>query len=185
MRRFLHENLALTLNPKARRLQPVSNGVNFLGYIVRADYLLVRRRVVGNLREKLAAYEKKLVFVEGEWRVYDFNREELDNLFATFTSYLGHCKHADSFRLVRSIWRQFDFRNTGTLLTNRTRPENFHFVHLHISIAYINRKIMFKSCEIYLISHFVIISLYADLHERLSSPSTIWVSQSNRLFRRP
>lgn len=106
---FLTNSLALDLNSKARKLQPVSNGVNFLGYIIRGDYLLVRRRVIGNLREKLLAYDKILVSAEGEWRIYDFDREKLDNLFATFTSYLGHFKHADSFKLVKAVWQRHSF----------------------------------------------------------------------------
>lgn len=109
IRDFLKIELALKLNSKARKLQPVSNGINFLGYIVRRDYLLIRRRVIGNLREKLAAYEKKLVLEDGRWRVYDFDREELENLFATLTSYLGHFRHADSFKLVKAIWQRYSF----------------------------------------------------------------------------
>jgi hypothetical protein len=59
---YLREQLALELNPK-QRLAPVSNGIDFLGYIVRRDYLLVRRRVVNNLKAKLRAYEARLVAV--------------------------------------------------------------------------------------------------------------------------
>lgn len=106
---FLSTNLLLTLNPRARRLLPVSNGINFLGYIVRADYVLVRRRVIGNLREKLADYEKKLVSVKDGMRLYLYDRDELDNLFATLASYLGHCKHADSFKLLCSVWQRYSF----------------------------------------------------------------------------
>lgn len=106
---FLAEKLKLELNPNARQLQPLSNGINFLGYIVRADYRLVRRRVVGNLREKLEKFEGALVSVEGGRCVYDYEREVLDLLFATLNSYLGHCKHADSYKLVGSLWRRYDF----------------------------------------------------------------------------
>lgn len=60
--RFLHGCLSLELNPK-QRLQPVSNGIDFLGYIVRRDYLLVRRRVINHLKEKLRTYEKQWVTV--------------------------------------------------------------------------------------------------------------------------
>jgi hypothetical protein len=96
---FLADSLALNLNSKARKLQSVSNGINFLGYIVKGAYLLVRRRIIGNLREKLAAYEKILVSKDGRWRVYHFDREELDSLFAALASYLGHFRHADTFNL--------------------------------------------------------------------------------------
>jgi RNA-directed DNA polymerase len=109
IKNFLTTELALKLNSKARKLQPVNNGVNFLGYIVRGDYLLVRKRVIGNLREKLAAYDKILVSEKGEWRIYNFDQGELNNVFATFTSYLGHFKHADSFKLVMAVWQRYSF----------------------------------------------------------------------------
>jgi hypothetical protein len=40
---FLSHTLHLTLNDRRRR-RPVSDGIDFLGYIVRPDYVLVRRR---------------------------------------------------------------------------------------------------------------------------------------------
>jgi hypothetical protein len=39
---YLREHLRLELNPKRQKLRPVGDGVDFLGYIVRADYLLAR-----------------------------------------------------------------------------------------------------------------------------------------------
>lgn len=54
---FLYERLALTLNKK-QRLAPVSNGVDFLGYIVRRDYLLVRRRVVNHLKRSCVTMQR-------------------------------------------------------------------------------------------------------------------------------
>ncbi len=109
IRQFLGNKLALELNNKARKLQPVNNGVNFLGYIVRGEYLLVRRRVVGNLRGKLAFYENVLLSVEGSWRIYDFDPKVLDHLFAILSSYLGHFKHANSIKLVKAIWLRYSF----------------------------------------------------------------------------
>ena len=69
---WLRAALCLELNPK-QLLAPVSNGVNFLGYIVRRDYLLVRRRVVNHLRERLAAFEKLLVTEGPGYRRYRFD----------------------------------------------------------------------------------------------------------------
>ncbi len=45
---FLSAHLGLRLNER-RKLRPVSDGIDFLGYIVRPDYLLVRGRVVDAL----------------------------------------------------------------------------------------------------------------------------------------
>jgi hypothetical protein len=59
--RYLRENLRLELNPQRQRLHPVSDGVDFLVYIVRADYRLVRQRVVNHLHERLRDYQTRLV----------------------------------------------------------------------------------------------------------------------------
>lgn len=56
---FLAERLMLELKPEWP-LRPVTDGANFLGYIVRPHYRLVRRRVIGNLRERLAAFERRI-----------------------------------------------------------------------------------------------------------------------------
>lgn len=105
---YLHDQLALELNPK-QRLAPVSNGIDFLGYIVRRDYLLVRRRVVNNLRAKLRAYEARLVGERNGVRCYRFDAPLLDALASTLSSYLGHFKLADSWRLWQALWRRFEF----------------------------------------------------------------------------
>lgn len=105
---FLHDELALELNPK-QRLAPVSNGIDFLGYIVRRDYLLVRRRVVNNLKTRLRAYEARLVGERHGTRCYRFNTRLLDELATMLSSYLGHFKLANSQRLIESLWQRFDF----------------------------------------------------------------------------
>ncbi|MDP2929981.1 MAG: RNA-directed DNA polymerase [Candidatus Omnitrophota bacterium] len=57
--RFLSEKLLLRLHPKRRKLQPISNGIDFLGYIIRSDYILVRRRVINNLNSRLRHFERR------------------------------------------------------------------------------------------------------------------------------
>jgi len=61
---YLHDHLKLELNTR-QRLAPVNNGIDFLGYVVRRDYKLVRRRVVLHLREKLRLYEAQLLTERG------------------------------------------------------------------------------------------------------------------------
>jgi RNA-directed DNA polymerase len=56
---FLNDNLQLQLNER-RKLRPISDGIDFLGYIVRPNYLLVRRRIIGNLWERLIQIEQVL-----------------------------------------------------------------------------------------------------------------------------
>jgi hypothetical protein len=97
---FLRDHLQLELKPH-RRLRPVSDGADFLGYIVRPDYRLVRRRVVGNLRAKLALFARAHVS-PGGIHLPTVARERLR---AVLASYLGHCGHADAHRLIQSLAR--------------------------------------------------------------------------------
>lgn len=87
---FLESRLNLKLHPKRRKLQPVSNGIDFLGYIIRPNYILVRRRVVNNLKAKL--------------KYFRGTRRKLRDMIA---SYLGHFKWANSFRLKQNLINEF------------------------------------------------------------------------------
>jgi len=106
---FLAERLKLELNPTRQRLAPVSNSIDFLGYIVRRDYLLVRRRVVNHLKEKLRDYEAQLLEQTDAVRRYRFDESMLDRLHATLSSYLGHFKLANTHNLWQSIWQHHHF----------------------------------------------------------------------------
>ena len=103
---YLREKLALELNTRRERLRPVSDGVDFLGYIVRRDYLLVRRRVVSNLKRKLNAFETELVRNGPRVRRCRFERERLDLLYATLNSYMGHMQRASTASLWRALWQR-------------------------------------------------------------------------------
>jgi len=106
---FLAERLLLSLNDKRQKLRPVSDGIDFLGYIVRRDYTLVRKRVVNNLRAKLQGFEAQLLRQRRYYRVYLYDSEVVDALVACLASYLGHLSHADSFNLRQRIWQEFSF----------------------------------------------------------------------------
>jgi RNA-directed DNA polymerase len=105
---FIDEKLQLELR-KSFKLQPVSNGIDFLGYIVRTDYLLVRRRVVNNLHVKLREYKSLLVKEGRFYRKYLFDEEMLDRLHAILSSYLGHFKMANTYNLCKSIGEKHTF----------------------------------------------------------------------------
>jgi len=105
IRQFLDQTLALQLNAVRERLRPVADGVDFLGYIVRPFHLLVRRRVVGHLREKLRGFEHALVQESSGVQTFRFDAAPLQQLQACLASYLGHFKPAACHRLVASVWR--------------------------------------------------------------------------------
>ena len=90
---FLEERLSLKLNLDKTKIQPIDNGINFLGYFVKPDYVLICRRVVSRLKNKLYFLNK--------------NKKEtleLNKTLATINSYYGHFKHAFSFNLRKDIY---------------------------------------------------------------------------------
>lgn len=99
---FLHTQLRLAVKSPVL-LKPVEQGANFLGYIIRPHYVLVRQRVAANMNRALSGFEKQL---------WDGNTMHLtaplaDAVVATMASYIGHCKHAHSLRLIRGLWQRF------------------------------------------------------------------------------
>lgn len=98
IKEFLENKLRLTLNPKRITLQPTSNGIDFLGYILRRDYILVRRRVINNMNTKLRHYQQR--------GFAGLDYEMLENLRSSVQSYLGHFKWANSYNLRRSLLRR-------------------------------------------------------------------------------
>lgn len=51
--KFLIQKLNITAHPKKTIIRPISDGIDFVGCIVRPDYILVRKRVIGQWRHKL------------------------------------------------------------------------------------------------------------------------------------
>ena len=103
---FVMEQLDLQLNPARERLKPVADGVDFLGYIVRPFHLLVRRRVVGHLREALAQSQQALVHQHANCTELRFDPMALERLQARLASYLGHIQRASSHCLIQGIWAE-------------------------------------------------------------------------------
>lgn len=92
---FLLDRLKLTLHPRRHKLLPVSTGIDFLGYIVRPGYVLVRRRVVNNLKSRIQQ------FVTSS----DKDFPALQNVVA---SYHGHFKWANSYKLRQKIFNRLE-----------------------------------------------------------------------------
>ena len=117
---FLSRTLHLALNER-RRLRPVTDGIDFLGYIVRPDYLLVRRRVVSACYERLARAEAVLIqqgLILGERPVYPWHWPTLVAVYRWLNAYLAHFRRAASRRLVEGLWQRFPwldeyFRRNG------------------------------------------------------------------------
>jgi hypothetical protein len=50
---FTKVNLTLTVHPDKQFIRAVDSGIDFVGYVVKSDHVLVRKRVVGNWRWSL------------------------------------------------------------------------------------------------------------------------------------
>jgi len=92
---FLKRRMRLVLNLKKTKIQPVEKGVDFLGYFLKPDYTLVRRRVVKNFRSKLYGMERRLIL-----------GDRPDAALSVVNSYFGHFLYADSFNLRRDFYYQ-------------------------------------------------------------------------------
>jgi hypothetical protein len=56
---FLENKLALTAHPKKQIIRPLQNGIDFVGYFLKPDYTLVRRRVVFDWNRKIREFSDK------------------------------------------------------------------------------------------------------------------------------
>ncbi len=115
--------------------QAINSGVDFLGYIVRRDYLLPRRRVINQLRQRLHGYQKQLLEIRADCRVYHFDYEVLEQCRATLASYWGHLLHADSYQLRQRLLLEFSFLqkyfvffDDGKITASFVIPKNFKTV---------------------------------------------------------
>jgi hypothetical protein len=98
---FLNQSLCLQLHPKKTMCQVAARGVDFLGYIVRPNYVLVRQSVVKRLRQK-----------QREWSADGLSSEDVklrksnvksSQLTDVTNSYVGHFSHANSYRLGQRV----------------------------------------------------------------------------------
>lgn len=96
---FLQKNLLLQLHLEKTFIKKIEEGIDFLGYVVRPDYILVRKGVVKNFKKRWGEAEGKLK--KGEC---------LDQglLQAAFNSYFAHFNHANSFRLKEKFKLEFE-----------------------------------------------------------------------------
>ena len=107
---FLHERLGLSLKDDTR-LAPLTEGLDFLGYVIYPTHTRVRRRVVAHANEAFAAWERAHV----RRRHLRATPEDLRKIRCTAASYEGHFRHADSFRLRRALHRRYTWLHAATM----------------------------------------------------------------------
>ncbi len=110
---YLNNHLHLQLNER-RKLGPISDGINFLGYIVRPHYLLVRRRVIGNLHERLhhaeqTLYRNGMISYENGRTVYPYLWPLLTQIYQWLNAYLNHFGKASTYQLINALRQRFNW----------------------------------------------------------------------------
>lgn len=107
---FLGDALGLRLRDGGR-LDSVYRGVDFLGYIVRPRYRLVRNRVIQHLDERLYRAGRQLVRSSARGVALDLRKSPREALRATLASYLGHARHGAGWRLFQRVFRRHPWLN--------------------------------------------------------------------------
>ena len=112
---FLKKKLDLELSLNKTKLQSINKGIEFLGYFVKQDYILVRQRAVGRLKDKLHKLNNMIDKVP-----------ELKKFLATINSYYGHFRHAFSFNLKKDIYEN----HLGSLKEKFLPKLNYSFLRI-------------------------------------------------------
>lgn len=89
---FLKKELDVSLSGKKTKIQSTSKGIDFLGYFIKQDYILIRRRVVRNLKIKML----------------DLRRNNSFKILTIISSYFGHFCHGNSFNLRKNTWEKLE-----------------------------------------------------------------------------
>jgi RNA-directed DNA polymerase len=133
---FVEEKLLLKLHPKKHILQHTRNGINFCGYIIKPEYILIRRRTVKNLKNKLWQFNRrilnsfdpndkslscKLIF-HNRFSVFPKHSDDFGHILASINSTYGFLKHANCNGLKKSL-----YQNHFGILKIYLRPANKNY----------------------------------------------------------
>lgn len=94
VRTFLTDTLKLTLHPRKVQLFPTYLGVDFVGYVVFPDHVLLRPKNVRHFAKKLRKQQKNLAL--GKITPKEFEE--------SVRSWIAHAGHADTFGLRRKLF---------------------------------------------------------------------------------
>lgn len=89
---YLETNLQMKLNQKKTKIKKLSAGIDFLGYFIKPNYSLVRRRVVAALKSKLYSMNSAHESVSA------------NHALSVVNSYYGHFGRAASRNLREDIY---------------------------------------------------------------------------------
>jgi len=105
IKNYLNHNLKLELRADTK-LKKHSDGLDFLGYIIRENYILTRQRVVQNYKYKKANYLKNYENQRGTMTL-----EEIKKFLSVQASFVSHIKHSNGFNLMNKVGKIDDESN--------------------------------------------------------------------------
>lgn len=84
---FVQKKLSLKIHPRKWFIQKVSSGIDFVGYYLKPNYVLVRKAIVCRMKQtiKTVAFKKKIKYRQ-----------------SCSASYFGYFSHANCFRLIHT-----------------------------------------------------------------------------------
>jgi hypothetical protein len=106
----LREHLFLELRADTK-LKKHHNGLDFLGYIIRPNYILTRKRVVNNYKYRKAKYLEEYEKQKGNMKL-----EEIKIFLSLQASFVSHIKHANSFKLNKKVGQIDDEKYINLIL---------------------------------------------------------------------
>ncbi len=141
---FLKERLRLELNLQKQIFQATDKSIDWLGYIIKPNYILVRRRIVKSLKRKLVSFNRSLrdysaqTPAGGQLFLPLFEKdpplETIEKMLAVANSYFGHFKHADTYNLRKHLWE-----NHFQKLRNYLEPKDSNLTVLKIRPEFLER----------------------------------------------
>ena len=106
IQQFLDEKLSLRLKEVVKP-KDITHGVDFLGYIIRPHYNLVRRRILGNMYQRLSQWYKENSQKVKNGVTIHLSQAPSDKIDSVFASYIGHFKQAKSQKIIMQKFKQF------------------------------------------------------------------------------
>ncbi|MBE3575692.1 MAG: group II intron reverse transcriptase domain-containing protein [Firmicutes bacterium] len=115
---FLEDRLCLHLNRKTS-IFPVWQGIDFLGYRIWDDHRLLRKANVKRAKRMFKRLSKD----------YSEGRVSVERVRASVMSWIGHCKHADTYHVRRRVLAGLHLqrgKNMGKKLVDNVRHDVYN-----------------------------------------------------------
>ncbi len=95
---FLNNHLFLELHPDKSKIVTMHRGIEFLGFNILTNHLLLKRR---NLRK----FRRKLIEI---CRLHELNQISYDKVYDFMEGWCAYAKHADTYNMRKNILNSFE-----------------------------------------------------------------------------